>query len=186
MTWRVAPNSGLETAWVEFEESNLGGKSLSASGRAVGTDPSPYWLEYELETGNDYVTHALDVTVRTIEDTRTLELRHDGPNWSANGNPIPELTGAVDCDLGLCPLTNTMPILRHGLHEGAGRHELLMAWVAVPELTVRPSTQTYTHLEKTSEGARVRYESGDFSSDLLVDRDGLVIDYPQLATRIDG
>lgn len=179
MTWQVIPSAGLETAWV-----TLGASTLTAHGRAVGTDPSPYWLEYEFETGDDFVTRALTVTVQRGEDARALELRNENERWTANGKRLPEMSEALDCDLGLCPLTNTMPILRYDLHTKPGRHEFLMAWVAVPELTVRPSRQIYTHLGTASEGARVRYESGDFASDLLVDHDGLVVEYPQLATRL--
>ncbi len=179
VTWRVIPSAGLDTAWV-----TLGPSSLSARGRAMGTDPSPYWVEYELETDDDFVTRALNVIVQMGEDTRTLELRREKEGWTANGKHLPETYDALDCDLGLCPLTNTMPILRQGLHTTPGRHEFLMAWVAVPELTVRPSRQIYTHLGKARDGARVRYESGNFASDLLVDHDGLVVDYPQLASRL--
>ncbi|MFJ5994815.1 putative glycolipid-binding domain-containing protein [Streptomyces sp. NPDC092370] len=40
-----------------------------------------------------------------------------------------------------------MPVLRHGLRRTPGERDFLMAWVSVPDLTVRPSRQTYTHLE---------------------------------------
>ena len=179
VSWRLLPSAGVETAWIVLEDSRL-----SARGRAVGTEPFPYWVDYELKTGNDFVTQTLDVTIQSSEETRTLELRFQEGRWTVNGAPRPDLSDALDCDLGLCPLTNTMPILRHEFHTRPGRHEFLMAWVAVPELTVRPSRQTYTHLATVPEGARVRYESGAFASDLLVDREGLVIEYPQLASRI--
>jgi hypothetical protein len=81
-------------------------------------------------------------------------------------------------------LTNTMPVLRHGLHRGPGEQEFLMAWVAVPSLTVRRSRQTYTHLERTGRGGRVRFVSGAFRSDLEFDADGCVVDYPGLARRL--
>ena len=97
---------------------------------------------------------------------------------------MPGVDGARDCDLGLCPLANTMPVLRHDLHRAPGEREFLMAWVSVPELSVRPSPQTYTHLERTGAGGRVRFASGDFRSDLLFDEDGLVVDYPSLARRL--
>lgn len=179
VTWRVTPSAGLDTAWVK-----LGKTRLAARGRAVGTDPFPYWVSYELETDHGFVTRRLHVTIDSAQETRVLELRHQAGTWTADGVALPGLEGAEDCDLGLCPFTNTMPIRRHALHMRPGRHEFLMAWVAVPELTVHPSRQTYTHLGISSDGAQVRYESGDFSSDLTVDQDGLVIDYPQLATRI--
>lgn len=181
VTWRVTPNGGFETTWVE-----IGKSTLTARGRSMGITPYPYWLDYRLVTVDDFMTQQLDVAIESAEGTRSLDLRQQDGRWSANGVGLADLDGAVDCDLGLCPLTNTMPILRFELNAKPGRHEFLMAWVAVPELTVTPSRQTYTHLSVETEGARVRYESGDFSSDLLVDADGLVVDYPQLASRIAG
>ncbi|MBO0840542.1 MAG: putative glycolipid-binding domain-containing protein, partial [Sciscionella sp.] len=35
-------------------------------------------------------------------------------------------------------------------------------------------------------GARVRYASGSFSADLTVDADGVVIDYPTMARRVEA
>ena len=93
------------------------------------------------------------------------------------------MAGALDCDLGLSPLTNTMPVLRHRLHIGGGPLDLLMAWVAVPELTVSPSPQRYTFVRREPGAAIVRFESldSDFRSDITLDEHGLVLDYPGIA-----
>ncbi|EFG05324.1 DUF1089 domain-containing protein [Streptomyces clavuligerus] len=78
-----------------------------------------------------------------------------------------------------------MPVLRHRLHREPGEREFLMAWVQVPELTVRPSPQRYTRLGPAADGgALIRYTSGEFQRDITVDRDGFVVDYPGLARRI--
>ncbi|MEU3932543.1 putative glycolipid-binding domain-containing protein [Streptomyces sp. NPDC029044] len=176
ITWEVSGSQGLETAWVQLAEA-----VLRARGRAVGTVPEPYWISYEVETAEGFVTRRLTVTAEAEAGTRTLDLLHDGQGrWTANGEPLSDVAGALDCDLGLCPLTNTMPVLRHGLHQAPGEREFLMAWVSVPDLVVRPSRQTYTHLGP----GRVRYSSGDFHSDLEFDEEGYVVDYPQLATRL--
>jgi uncharacterized protein len=176
ITWEVSGSRGLETAWIELADDALRGR-----GRAVGTTPEPYWISYELEVADGFVTRRLQVTAETASGTRTLDLRRDGGGrWTANGARLPEVDGALDCDLGLCPLTNTMPVLRHGLHQAPGERELLMAWVSVPDLTVLPSRQTYTHLGR----GRIRFVSGDFRSDLAFDDDGCVVDYPGLATRL--
>ncbi|MFG2126709.1 putative glycolipid-binding domain-containing protein [Streptomyces sp. NPDC048751] len=181
ITWDVTGSKGYETAWVE-----VGADALRARGRAVGTTPEPYWVSYELETTAGFVTQRLRVTAETAERTRTLDLRHDGQGgWTADGVRVPEVEGALDCDLGLCPLTNTMPVLRHELHRVPGEREFLMAWVSVPDLAVQPSRQTYTHLGRAGDGGgRVRYASGDFRSDVEFDADGLVVEYPQLARRL--
>ncbi|OUD03761.1 putative glycolipid-binding domain-containing protein [Streptomyces swartbergensis] len=176
ITWKVFASQGFETAWVR-----LGNGVLRARGRAVGTDPEPYWVTYDLDTADGFVTRRLRVTVESAVGSRTLDLRHDGGGaWTADGEWLPDVDGALDCDLGLCPLTNTMPVLRHGLLQAPGERELLMAWVSVPDLTVRPSRQTYTHLGH----GRVRYASGDFRSDLEFDEEGYVVEYPSLATRL--
>ncbi|MFE2139558.1 putative glycolipid-binding domain-containing protein [Streptomyces sp. NPDC059466] len=154
-------------------------------GRAVGTVPEPYWIFYELDTVDGFVTRRLGVSAETASGTRTLDLRHDGEGrWTADGEWLPDLGGALDCDLGLCPLTNSLPVLRHGLHLAPGEREFLMARVSVPDLAVRASQQTYTHLGPGGGGGRVRFSSGDHRSDLEFDADGLVVDYPRMARRL--
>lgn len=104
---------------------------------------------------------------------------------------LPDLEGALDCDLGLCPLTNTMPILRHDLVEAShrgddGSHDLVMAWVSVPDLAVRRSEQRYTVSDPIDEGgALVVYASEDFRTTIEADVDGLVVNYPGLGRRVD-
>ncbi|MFE9675209.1 putative glycolipid-binding domain-containing protein [Streptomyces sp. NPDC006259] len=183
LTWDVSAGRGYETAWAELD-----GDVLRARGRAVATLPEPYWISYELETSADCVTRRLRVTAETAARSRSLDLRHDGRGgWTADGERLPAFDGALDCDLGRSPLTNTMPVLRHRLHRVAGERRLLMAWVSVPDLTVRPSRQTYTHLARTpGGGGRVRFASATFRSDLDFDADGFVVDYPGLATRVAG
>ncbi|MFJ7591699.1 putative glycolipid-binding domain-containing protein [Streptomyces sp. NPDC097617] len=188
-TWEILPAGGYSTAWTE-----LTGRRLAAHGRAVGLVPEPYWLTYTLETGEDYVTSRLRVTTQpgtgsgtgAGTGTRTLDLRNDAGRWIVDGVHRADLDGALDCDLGLCPLTNTMPVLRHDLHRspGAGPHEFLMAWVSVPDLEVSASRQTYTPLAPDGHGTRVRFSSGDFHSDIEFDEHGLVLDYPEPATAL--
>ncbi|MER6300376.1 putative glycolipid-binding domain-containing protein [Kitasatospora sp. NPDC001539] len=180
-TWRITETAGLETAWID-----LGPSTLSARGRVAAALPTPYWLTYELETGEDFTTRRLHVTAHTPETVRTLDLRRDTTGrWTVDGTERRDLAGSLDCDLGLSPLTNTPPVLRHGLHRSPGEHHFLMAWVRVPDLTVHPSRQTYTHLRTVPDGtATVRFTSGDYRADLTVDADGLIRDYPELAQRL--
>lgn len=177
----------------EYSEIALDG-GLSASGNAIGSDPVPYRLEYWLRTSPSYVTEALTVRSSGRGWWRSLDLRRtidgdwvcDGAGEGALEGPPPggdvsAFAGAEDCDLGLSPLTNTMPVLRHGLHENPGSVDFVMAWVRVPQLSVVADPQRYTHLDP----GVVRYESEGFVADLVFTKEGLVADYPGLA-RLSG
>ncbi|MEW2414763.1 putative glycolipid-binding domain-containing protein [Streptomyces sp. NPDC046866] len=179
-TWHVSAGRGYDTAWGEFT-----GDRMRARGRAMALEGGPYWVAYGLETGPGHVTRVLRVTVDGPGyGTRAVELlRGEQGRWTVDGQERGDLDGALDCDLGLCPLTNTLPVRRHGLHlarEAGPAMRFLMAWVSVPDLAVTASVQTYTPLG----AGRVRYASGSFSSEVSFDGDGLVRDYPGLAEEV--
>jgi uncharacterized protein len=182
LVWTIDDTDGFDTAWVAID-----GSRLTVDGRTVGQRPTAWWLEYRLETGEQFVHDRLVAASRWDGRTATLDLRRDAASgsWTADGEPRPDLDGALDCDLMACPLTNTMPVLRHDLHRTPGDRTLLMAFVEVPSLTVVPNRQRYTHLRPLPRGGGVvRYRSGTFSSDLTLDGDGFVVDYPRLGRRL--
>ena len=183
----------------ELADVTVGEDRMSARGTAIGANPVPYRLEYELETTEAFVTTRLWVRTEGKGWSRELDLRRQSSGdwvWEAGSEGDADLPwlggsrrgveGALDCDLGLSPLTNSMPILRHRLHDGGGPVDFVMAWVSVPDLGIHRSPQRYTFLRQEGDARIVRYESrgGDFMSDLRFDDDGLVIDYPKLARRI--
>ena len=183
--WRTLEIEGLELARVEID-----GTRLRATGRAIRAEPEPYVLTYELETAGSFVTTRLSAVAELGGGTKTLDLvrREDGV-WTANGQEAVSgggLDGSLDCDLGLSPLTNTMPILRHGLHRGGGPIDFVMAWVSVPDLTVHVSGQRYTFIRAGGDRSVVRYEGRhrEYVGDIEVDADGFVLHYPELATRV--
>jgi hypothetical protein len=184
---------------VEFAEIQLGPERLTARGVAIGTSPVPYRLDYELQTKAEFVTSRLLVTSSGQGWRRALDLRRGKAGaWevlaeeegqadlpSGGGDPA-ALGEALDCDLGLSPVTNLMPVLRHGLLAGGGPVELITAWVSVPDLSVRPDGQRYSFLRAGADHKMLRYEAtdGTFAADITVDREGLVLDYPGIARRL--
>ncbi|HZR54660.1 MAG TPA: putative glycolipid-binding domain-containing protein [Streptosporangiaceae bacterium] len=192
ITW-VKP-SGAEYASVA-----LAYGKLVASGMAIGADPLPYHMDYSLTCDDGYITRQLRVHAAGDGWDRAIDLSRDpdgapgqkGGAWrlTADASGIVDLpppggepetfAGALDCDLGLSPLTNTMPVLRHGLMHGGDPVTFLMAWVSVPDLSVRASRQRYTYLRP----GVVNYASGSFSEDIVFDGDGLVLDYPSIGKR---
>jgi hypothetical protein len=185
---------------LEFAEVTLPPDALDAVGVAIGSEPMPYRLDYALETTAGFITTRLYLTARGEGWRRTLDLQRSADGgWTATGEaegslelPPPGgdtsgLDGALDCDLQESPLTNTMPVLRHGLLEQDGSFDFVMAWVAVPSLAVHASPQRYTAIGSEPDGKRlIRYEGlgSDFTAELTFDADGLVIDYPGLGHRV--
>lgn len=176
----------IETATVRFDVDGM---------RAIGgARTASYVTDWELVVGDGWRTRALRVTARGFGWWRTLDLaRSPQGDWRGHAEHSGEIdlptagladpssvAGALDCDLGLCPLTNTMPIRRLGLLDAdVDETALVVAWVEVPSLRVIRSDQAYA---STTVGGRrrVRFRSldSDFAADIEVDADGLVVDYP--------
>jgi hypothetical protein len=173
--------------------------------RAAGGSVTDGWVSsWSLTTGPGWVTRELVVETAGPGWRRGLRLqRNDRGSWSAEArsagrDDLPEpgladpatVRGALDCDLGLCPVTNTMPILRLGLLAArVPETELLMAWVDMPSLAVLGSRQVYGSADASLHvGREVDYFSQDrrFHARLSVEPDGLVRDYPMLARRVEA
>jgi hypothetical protein len=181
----------------EFVEVELEVDRLTASGISIGSSPMPYRLDYRLETSGRFVTSRMYVTARGQGWKRRLTLwRSTSGTWSArrgaegtaveaDDGDLPALGQAFDCDLGLSPLTNSMPVLRHGLLQGGASRDFEMAWISVPDLSVYLSGQRYTYVRTEGGNAVIRYEAtdSDFAAEITFDRDGLVVDYPGIGHR---
>jgi hypothetical protein len=189
--------AGTDEWQAESAEIHPAENHFAAHGVQLGASPLPYRLDYRLETVAGWVTGTFDVAVAGDGWRRSLHLARDaGGGWTceaeAEGDPgLPPpgcdpglLAAALDCDLGRSPLTNTMPVLRHGLHRTPGAADFTMALVSVPDLAVEPSPQRYEHVRTTADGAIVGFSSGSFSAELTLDAAGFLLDYSGLARRL--
>jgi hypothetical protein len=192
LVWR-----GLDAWRAEYADVVLGADRLLARGTQIGVEPLPYRLSYSLDTAAGFITTRLTVDAVGSGWSRRLDLSRDPDGvWrlSADGSGTADLphpggdperfAEALDCDIAHCPLTNTMPVLRERLMEGGEPKDFVMAWVSVPDLTVRRSEQRYEPVD----GSTVRYvaRDGDFVAELDLDGSGLVVRYPDLAERVRG
>jgi uncharacterized protein len=133
---------------------------------------SPLEVRYLIETGPDGLTRRVELELDGGSARRVL-LADGAGHWHWEGGPeLAEVGGALDVDLTVTPATNTLPIRRLGLGTGQAA-DLRMAWVQFPGLEVLASEQRYERLAP----ARWRFSTGDFEAELLVDPDGLVLDY---------
>jgi hypothetical protein len=186
LIWR-----GLDSWRAEAAHVRLTSDAVEAHGAQLGVEPEPYQLEYDLVAADGFVTRSLDLRAWGDTWSRTLSLVHDGNgSWVCDQVEATAVEGALDCDLGFSPLTNLMPLRRHGLHRKAGSVEILAAWVSVPDLTLHASRQRYETVSIDVDLSVVRYSDRGthqgFESDLVVDTDGLVVVYPQLAEQVQA
>jgi hypothetical protein len=113
-----------------------------------------------------------------------LELHGDGAgHWrDGHGLVLSGIEGCIDIDIAATPFTNTLPIRRLQLAEGE-RQPISVAYISTPDLQVTRVEQAYSCIGLDSE---YRYEGifRNFTANMQVDQDGLVIDYPTLFTRL--
>jgi len=149
------------------------------SGVAVlAESDQPCRLEYEIACDSHWLTRRCSIHGYVGATTVALDVaRSDTGEWTVGGALATSLTGCDDVDLGFSPATNLLPVRRLGLAVGA-RAVARAAWVRFPELTTEVLEQAYTRLSLD----HYLYESagGTFRRELVVDRVGFVLDYPDL------
>ena len=153
---------------------------ILAESVAVSADAEPFAVHYRIACGPDWRTREVEVN---LIGGGTIMLTTDGMgNWSRDGVPVAELTGAFDPDLTVTPFTNTLPIRRLLLKRGESA-DIDAAFIKLPELSIVRGRQRYTCLE---EGRRYLYESllSGFRQEIEVDGQGLVITYPDFWQRM--
>jgi hypothetical protein len=174
--------------WLALEHLHLSedGTGIRADSLIVGNfDGSPLRLRYHVECDRDWSATAIDVHDLTSDERIVLTHQtHDA--WrDASGAARSELADAIDVDIAATPFTNTLPLRRLRLQPGQAE-EITAVYVAVaPSLSFRPVRQRYTRLPNDGSTHRYLYESleSGFKRELLVDPNGLVIDYPGIWQR---
>jgi hypothetical protein len=159
---------------------------ILADGLIIGVaegDGRPFRARYTIQCDGQWRVRELRIDMLDAANRR-LDLMSDGAgHWSDGaGEPLPGLAGCFDVDISATPFTNTLPIRRLALAPSASA-DVNVVYVALPELTAAPGMQRYTRLAG-GEGYRFESRAHDFTADLPVDDDGLVLDYPGLFRRL--
>jgi hypothetical protein len=181
--WRHrADRTGVEVAF--FSAIDQGWR---IEGSCAAVEAGAAWIcRYRIEIDADFRTRRAEVVGQFVTGTlrRTLEAADQG-EWLVDGVPAPALSGCLDVDLAASAMTNTFPIHRLDLELGVER-DAPAAYVQVDGLAVSRLPQTYRRIHDGPEGPRYDYTSPthDFRAVLDFDRSGLILDYPQIATRL--
>ncbi len=105
-----------------------------------------------------------------------LFLDESGRWKDGHGREISQLAGCREVDISITPFTNSLALGRLALQPGESAR-IRAAYIDLPEMVVSPVDQRYTRVGPSE----YLYEAlfGDFRASLPVDKDLLVLDYPE-------
>lgn len=174
--WTPIGQTGLEQLHLVEDETGVIADSL-----VLGIEQAtPFRFWYQVRTDSDWNVRECLFQIGEEKDRRMQWFTDGRGHWTdASGAACSVLDGCLDIDISCTPFTNTLPIRRLALTPGKSI-EILVAFLSVPELSIRPVRQRYTCLSRTPFGGTYRYDGLDsnFTADLLVDEKALVVTYP--------
>ena len=175
--WQPVDADGMEDLVLTLDDKGFRAESVVMRVE----DATRFGLRYSVTGDAQWRSRRVEISL--LDGDRTLVLQGDGVGrWAdGDGTPLPLLDGALDPDITCTPFTNTLAIRRLKLAIGESA-DIVTAHVTVPALTISADPQRYTRLGETL----YRYESrdSDFTRDIAVDDDGLVLDYPDRFRRL--
>lgn len=99
-------------------------------------------LRYRVDCDREWRTRSALIEGTVADEHIRFDLVAADGQWTRDGRALPELSGALDIDLGFTPATNTLPIRRLDLAVGASA-PVTSAWLRFPELRLEILEQTY-------------------------------------------
>ena len=169
---------------MEFANVAPSGSGFELTGTIVAVhEREPLEVKYRLECGPDWSTRAISIEQRRGFQRSTLSLAVDDAGaWSdSRTGRLDSLTGCLEVDLELTPITNTLPINRLKLAIGQ-REEIAVAWIRFPSLEIIHARQSYERLSDRT--YRYRSLGSGFTADIDVDEIGLTIRYEGIWERV--
>jgi len=152
--------SGFEVAYFRRAEDGW-----AVEGTTAALEEGRTWVvTYSIRLDAGWVTQNARIMARTVSGSRETFLQSDGTGrWLINGILAPHLDGCLDCAQADAPA----------------------AYVRALDLGVDRLEQTYRRI--ADQAARQRYDYAapafGFTSRLVYDESGLVLDYPGIARR---
>ncbi|GAB3513055.1 putative glycolipid-binding domain-containing protein [Emticicia fontis] len=175
--WKGIEYESLENCLITTTE-----EGIEISSTIVGQyEGKIYLVDYQIRTNPDWETVFVAIESRINQRVQHWQFEGDCQgNWRKNGKVANQFGGCIDVDIPLSAFTNTLPINRVKL--AVGETQLIkVIYLDLLADEFKPVQQKYTRLEENV----YHYENvpNDFETDITVDEQGLVVDYPQLFSR---
>lgn len=187
-TWQGADPPRLESVRVL-----IGGARLRAYGRLVAAaDPQigaeAYSASFEASVDKSDAAGRVLLRTTTAEHERQMSLsRSEDGLWlldQGNSSQRADFDGAVTVDVLGAVTFATLPVRHLGLHRSAGEFEIPVVSVSLPDLSVSVVRHVYRTVSLDDDGATIALTRGGATSEIRVDSDGIVVDYPGVARRL--
>ena len=184
VTWQGTNRTSLESVRLFVSDGRL-----RASGRLVVAADTPFSASFEFTASRagDVGRGLLRTTASDTERQISVGRTEDGIWLVDHGKGATErneFDGAADVDVAGSVTFTALPIRRLGLHREMATAELPVLYISTPDLTVTLVRQTYRTVSITENGAVINYMDEHRTADIVVDRDGLPLEYPGVATRL--
>jgi hypothetical protein len=181
--WRhQEAREGFEAVFLEAD-----GSGYRFRGHTAAVEGGQPWVvHYVITLDERWTTKTARVFSWSATGDHEVSLEADGSGrWQVNGRAVPELDGCVDVDLESSACTNAIPVHRLGLAVGESA-DAPAAYVRVLDLRVERLEQHYARADDDGTLQRYAYRAPafDFSSFLVYDQAGLVLEYPGIASRV--
>lgn len=179
--WESLDEIGQESLLIAEDDSNIITESV-----VLGVyEELPYRIWYNINCDKNW--RVREVTVKSMgRDSKKMNLISDGKgNWNIDGKIAENLKGCYDIDISVTPFTNTIPIRRMNLEKGES-HKINVIYIDAINFMIRPVIQCYTYLSEKNNVHKYLYEnlSSGFTSEIYVDDNGFIIEYPELYKRV--
>ncbi|GIJ91726.1 hypothetical protein Asppvi_010698 [Aspergillus pseudoviridinutans] len=176
--WEPMDRNGIEHLHIRTTTSGLVAQSV-----VVGTqNGAKYGIFYRIVLDANWAVRELEIKDTAADQKQVLSADGKGKWFDASGTHMTGLDGCIDIDISATPFTNTLPIRRLQLKQGAVQ-VLRIVYIPVPALKPVAVEQRYTCLQPNK---LYRYEglTSGFMAELTTDEDGFIVDYPGLFRRL--
>lgn len=152
-------------------------------GLAIGKTDSdiPFAIEYDI-----WLTVEWDIkelVIKSLLDERVIKLVRRGDRWyDGKGKHLAEFDGVKLVDISISPFTNTLPIRRLRF-EGKKPQKVDIIYFDENRFSLSRLQQIYSQVNERT----YRYHDiilPDFVSNITVDSEGLVVDFPKMFRRV--
>jgi hypothetical protein len=184
IVWEWCDRPGLEHLLLRLEEDGCHADGLVM----VALAGTLLRLRYTIRCDAQWRFRTATITAESDGESHRRHIeRGDDGSWTIDGAERPDLAPCCDIDIMGTPFTNTMPIRRLTLPPEQPV-ALSVVYVSIPDLVISVAAQDYTRRGAGGSSSNFRYRSlgSDFTAELAVDADGIVIDYGTIWRRRGG